>query len=89
MLVLVLPPLDSHRISVCNRFSHPQTLITHFLRFQAGLMDSLNAEIALGTVAHTRDAVQWLGYTYLFVRMRMNPFLYGMLLGPLSFKTLR
>jgi replicative superfamily II helicase len=47
-------------------------------------MDSLNAEIALGTVANTRDAVQWLGYTYLFVRMRMNPFLYGMLLGLLK-----
>ncbi|KAH9482395.1 Putative helicase mug81 [Psilocybe cubensis] len=46
-------------------------------QFQAGLMDALNAEIALGTVANRRDAVQWLGYTYLFVRMRMNPFVYG------------
>ncbi|KAF8974332.1 Sec63-domain-containing protein [Flammula alnicola] len=46
-------------------------------QFQAGLMDALNAEIALGTVANVRDAVQWLGYTYLFVRMRMNPFIYG------------
>ena len=42
-------------------------------------MDSLNAEIALGTVANVRDAVQWLGYTYLFVRMRMNPFVYGII----------
>lgn len=41
------------------------------------MADSLNAEIALGTVSNTRDAVQWLGYTYLFVRMRMNPFVYG------------
>lgn len=40
-------------------------------------MDSLNAEVSLGTVANIRDAVQWLGYTYLFVRMRMNPFVYG------------
>ncbi|CAA7259895.1 unnamed protein product [Cyclocybe aegerita] len=46
-------------------------------QFQAGMIDSLNAEIALGTVSTTRDAVQWLGYTYLFVRMRMNPFVYG------------
>ncbi|KAF9483938.1 Sec63-domain-containing protein [Pholiota conissans] len=46
-------------------------------QFQAGLMDALNAEISLGTVANVRDAVQWLGYTYLFVRMRMNPFVYG------------
>ena len=44
------------------------------------MIDSLNAEIALGTVANVHDAVQWLGYTYLFVRMRKNPLQYGM--GP-------
>lgn len=42
------------------------------------MIDSLNAEVALGTVANVHDAVQWLGYTYLFVRMRKNPFTYGM-----------
>ena len=41
------------------------------------MVDSLNAEISLGTVSNVRDAVQWLGYTYLFVRMKMNPFAYG------------
>ncbi|KAF8897419.1 Sec63 Brl domain-containing protein [Infundibulicybe gibba] len=46
-------------------------------QFQKGMVDSLNAEISLGTVANARDAVQWLGYTYLFVRMRKNPFIYG------------
>lgn len=48
-------------------------------------MDSLNAEIALGTVANVRDAVQWLGYTYMFVRMKKNPLQYGML--PANFET--
>lgn len=47
-------------------------------RFSKGLIDALNAEISLGTVANPRDAVQWLGYTYLYVRMRKNPFFYGM-----------
>ncbi|KAI0832546.1 Sec63-domain-containing protein [Trametes gibbosa] len=47
-------------------------------KFVAGMIDSLNAEIALGTVANVHDAVQWLGYTYLFVRMRKNPFQYGL-----------
>lgn len=46
-------------------------------RFTAGIVDSLNAEISLGTVANVADAVQWLGYTYMFVRMRKNPFQYG------------
>ncbi|KAF7355212.1 putative helicase mug81 [Mycena sanguinolenta] len=46
-------------------------------QFQGGIIDSLNAEISLGTVANTGDGVRWLGYTYLFVRMRKNPFIYG------------
>lgn len=47
-------------------------------QFQRGMVDSLNAEIALGTIANVQEAIQWLGYTYLFVRMRKEPFLYGM-----------
>ncbi|KAF9263522.1 Sec63-domain-containing protein [Marasmius fiardii PR-910] len=46
-------------------------------QFQSGMIDALNAEISLGTVSNVNDAVQWLGYTYLFVRMRKNPFVYG------------
>jgi antiviral helicase SLH1 len=42
------------------------------------MIDSLNAEISLGTVANSHEAVRWLGYTYLFVRMRRNPFQYGL-----------
>lgn len=42
------------------------------------LADHLNAEIVLGTVSDIREAVQWLGYTYLYVRMRANPLHYGM-----------
>jgi antiviral helicase SLH1 len=47
-------------------------------RFIPGMVDSLNAEIALGTITSVQDAIQWLGYTYLFVRMRREPFIYGM-----------
>ncbi|KDQ64892.1 hypothetical protein JAAARDRAFT_241277 [Jaapia argillacea MUCL 33604] len=47
-------------------------------KFTEGMIDSLNAEISLGTVANVHDGVQWLGYTYLFVRMRKNPFQYGL-----------
>ncbi|KAK7061615.1 putative helicase mug81 [Favolaschia claudopus] len=46
-------------------------------QFQRGIIDSLNAEISLGTVANIQDGVRWLGYTYLFVRMRKNPAIYG------------
>ena len=46
-------------------------------RFIPGMVDALNAEIALGTITSVQDAIQWLGYTYLFVRMRREPFIYG------------
>uniref|UniRef100_A0A4W6G2K1 Activating signal cointegrator 1 complex subunit 3 n=1 Tax=Lates calcarifer TaxID=8187 RepID=A0A4W6G2K1_LATCA len=41
------------------------------------LPDMLNAEIVLGNVQNVKDAVNWLGYTYLYVRMLRNPTLYG------------
>ncbi|KAI9669391.1 MAG: hypothetical protein M1831_000427 [Alyxoria varia] len=46
-------------------------------RFSKKLVDNLNAEISLGTVTSVPEAVQWLGYSYLFVRMRRNPITYG------------
>lgn len=41
------------------------------------LADNLNAEIVLGNVRSRDDGVDWLGYTYLFVRMLRSPGLYG------------
>jgi pre-mRNA-splicing helicase BRR2 len=41
------------------------------------LPDILNAEVVLGSVQNVRDAVTWLGYTYLYIRMLKNPSLYG------------
>ncbi|BFZ53989.1 Putative steryl acetyl hydrolase mug81 [Savitreella phatthalungensis] len=53
-------------------------------RFQDRLIDNLNAEIALGTVTKIDEAVSWLSYTYLFVRMRKNPQVYGIEQGEMS-----
>jgi len=46
-------------------------------QFFTQLPDHLNAEIVLGTVNNTKEAVTWLGYTYLYVRMLRSPELYG------------
>jgi pre-mRNA-splicing helicase BRR2 len=46
-------------------------------QFIKKLPDSLNAEIVLGTIQNVKDAVNWLGYTYLYVCMLRNPSLYG------------
>jgi antiviral helicase SLH1 len=47
-------------------------------RFITGLVDSLNAEVALGTVNSLDDGQTWLSYTYMFTRMKRNPLGYGM-----------
>ncbi|XP_042499431.1 DExH-box ATP-dependent RNA helicase DExH14 isoform X2 [Macadamia integrifolia] len=43
----------------------------------SSLKDNLNAEVALGTVTNVKEACAWLGYTYLFIRMKSNPLAYG------------
>lgn len=46
-------------------------------QFHSKLADNLNAEISLGTVSNVEDAVKWLSYTYFYVRMLLNPLVYG------------
>ncbi|MCJ1451852.1 DEIH-box ATPase [Mycoblastus sanguinarius] len=46
-------------------------------QFISKLADNLNAEIVLGNVRSRDEAVEWLGYTYLFVRMLRSPGLYS------------
>ncbi|KAJ4516486.1 Pre-mRNA-splicing helicase BRR2 [Exophiala dermatitidis] len=41
------------------------------------LADNLNAEIVLGNIRSRDEGVEWLGYTYLFVRMIRSPGLYS------------
>uniref|UniRef100_A0A1I7XD94 SEC63 domain-containing protein n=1 Tax=Heterorhabditis bacteriophora TaxID=37862 RepID=A0A1I7XD94_HETBA len=41
------------------------------------LSDMLNAEVVLGTINSVSDAMSWMGYTYLYVRMLKSPALYG------------
>ena len=45
-------------------------------QFMSKLADNLNAEIVLGTIRNRDEAVQWLAYTYLYVRMLRSPALY-------------
>ncbi|KAM3931944.1 activating signal cointegrator 1 complex subunit 3 [Leptodactylus fuscus] len=68
-------------ITTHDKLSHYLTLLTQQnpieSQFLESLADNLNAEIALGTVTNVEEAVKWLSYTYLFVRMRANPLAYG------------
>lgn len=42
-----------------------------------GLIESINAEIALKTINSTKEGIEWLSHTYLFIRMLKNPEEYG------------
>ena len=63
------------------KLAHYLQMLTQSLpiesQFISRLCDHLNAEISLGTVTSVREAVTWLSYTYLHVRMVRNPLAYG------------
>ncbi|CAD8198479.1 unnamed protein product [Paramecium octaurelia] len=46
-------------------------------QFITQLADQLNAEVAQGNIKNLKDGVNWLAYTYLYVRMLRNPTLYN------------
>lgn len=48
------------------------------------LPDSLNAEVVLGNVLSIKEAADWLGYTYLYVRMIRKPSMYGISIDELD-----
>eukprot|EP00743_Colponemidia_sp_Colp-15_P009223 GILK01010071.1.p1 GENE.GILK01010071.1~~GILK01010071.1.p1 ORF type:complete len:1391 (-),score=337.99 GILK01010071.1:97-4269(-) len=64
-----------------DKLSHYLSMLNHQLpiesQFISNLPNSLNAEVVLGTVSSIKDAISWLSYTYLFVRMLRNPLVYG------------
>ena len=68
-------------ITAHNKLAHYCGMMTHSTpiesNFVGGLQDNLNAEVVLGTVSNVNEAVAWLGYSYLYVRMRRNPICYG------------
>ena len=69
-------------ITTHDKLPHYLSLMCHASpiesAFVAGMVDNLNAEVVLGTVTNVNEAVRWLGYSYLHVRMQSNPLHYGM-----------
>jgi activating signal cointegrator complex subunit 3 len=55
--------------------SHQAPIESGFIK---SLADHMNAEIVNGTINTINEAVSWLTYTFLFVRMCNNPVAYGM-----------
>ncbi|XP_031846390.1 activating signal cointegrator 1 complex subunit obelus isoform X2 [Nomia melanderi] len=68
-------------ITAHNKLYHYLSLLTNQIPIESNfikyLADNLNAEIALGTISNVEEAIKWLSYTYLFVRMKLNHHVYG------------
>lgn len=75
-------------ITTHDKLSHYLSLLTNQFPIESNfiqcLSDNLNAEVTLGTISNIDEAIEWLSYTYLFVRMRMNPQAYGIELTELE-----
>lgn len=69
-------------ITTHDKLNHYLSLLTNQFPIESNfvqcLADNLNAEISLGTISNVQEAIEWLSYTYLFVRMRINPQVYGL-----------
>ena len=68
-------------ITTQNEVQYYLSLLNQQLPIESQLIsrlpDMLNAEIVLGSVRNREDAVTWLGYTYLYVRMLRAPTVYS------------
>ena len=64
-----------------DKLAHYLSLLTNQFPIESNFIgqmtDNLNAEISLGTVTNVEEAITWLSYSYLYVRMRKNPQVYG------------
>lgn len=69
-------------VTTHDKLNHYLSLLTNQFPIESNfincLSDNLNAEVALGTISNVQEAIEWLSYTYLFVRMKINPLVYGL-----------
>jgi len=50
---------------------HRQTPIES--QFQSRILNNLNAEIASGAISNISEAIEWIHFTYFYIRLRKNP----------------
>lgn len=72
---------EAHILTTHDKLSHYLGMLTASTpiesQFVKNLPDNLNAEVVLGTVSNVTEAMAWLGYSYLHVRLHRNPLAYG------------
>eukprot|EP01041_Mallomonas_annulata_P004134 gene4134-8214_t len=68
--------LTSHKSlnDYLNKLGHQAPIESNFIK---ALPDHMSAEIVNGTINNIKEAIAWLSYTFLFIRMCKNPIPYG------------
>uniref|UniRef100_A0A674AIC3 RNA helicase n=1 Tax=Salmo trutta TaxID=8032 RepID=A0A674AIC3_SALTR len=61
-------------ITAHDKLSHYLTLLTQQNPIESQFLEAI---VSLGTMTNVEEAVRWLSYTYLYIRMRANPLVYG------------
>lgn len=80
-LIMMSNPAESQLLTSFNEKLNAE------VRIEAANIDDYPIfviEIALRTVANVEEAIQWLSYTYLYVRMLKNPSVYGLTLDEIQ-----
>ncbi|KXJ73287.1 hypothetical protein RP20_CCG016160 [Aedes albopictus] len=62
-------------ITTHDKLNHYLSLLTNQFPIESNFIQCL---VDMGTISNVDEAIEWLSYTYLFVRMRMNPQCYGL-----------
>lgn len=70
IIMTALDKMDMYLKLLTNQTPIESNFIKH-------MTDNLNAEVVAGTIASINEAVEWLRYTYLHVRLALNPLAYG------------
>lgn len=79
------PQYDTHGTAILitdqQNMNHYVRKLTNQVPLESSLIkhlpDCLNAEIASGSVTDLNEGIDWLSYTFLYVRMRRSPTAYG------------
>lgn len=74
ILITTQEKLNSKYLTIVSNSSRQSPIESCFIK---SLPDHLNAEVVSGTVSSITEAVAWLSYTFLFIRMMRNPIAYG------------
>jgi activating signal cointegrator complex subunit 3 len=78
-------PIESQFVNLLADNLNAEVIVCNVL---LTLIDIIVIQVVLGTISSVNDAIEWLKYTYLYVRMKKNPLCYGVSMQMLKVESL-